>query len=62
VDDVISANVGSRPVYLVRRDEDLAALEGAWRLEVVPDPDGLPPLLRVVGPRAASEGPATIAP
>ena len=62
VDDVISANVGSRPVYLVRRDEDLAALEGAWRLEVVPDPDGLQPLLRVVGPRAASEGPATIAP
>jgi hypothetical protein len=62
VDDVIRANVGSRPVYLVRRDEDLAALEGGWLLDVVPDPGGLQPLLRVVGPRAAGGGPATIAP
>jgi hypothetical protein len=62
VDDVIRANVGSRPVYLVRRDEDLAALDGRWQLDVVPDPGGLQPLLRVVGPRAASGGPGTIAP
>jgi 4-amino-4-deoxy-L-arabinose transferase-like glycosyltransferase len=62
VDDVIRANVGSRPVYLVRRDEDLAALEGGWLLDVVPDPGGLQPLLRVVGPRAARGGPGTIAP
>jgi hypothetical protein len=62
VDDVIRANVGSRPVYLVRRDEDLAALEGGWLLDVVPDPGGLQPLLRVVGPRAAGGGPGTIAP
>ncbi len=62
VDHVIRANVGSRPVYLVRRDEDLAALEGDWQLDVVPDPGGLQPLLRVVGPRAASGGPGTIAP
>jgi hypothetical protein len=62
VDDVIRANVGSRPVYLVRRDEDLAALEGSWQLDVVPDPGGLQPLLRVVGSRAASGGPGRIAP
>jgi hypothetical protein len=62
VDDVIRANVGSRPVYLVRRDEDLAALEGGWLLDVVPDPGGLQPLLRVVGARAARGGPGTIAP
>jgi len=62
VDDVIRANVGSRPVYLVRRDEDLAALEGGWLLDVVPDPGGLQPLLRVVGPRAARGGPGTMAP
>jgi hypothetical protein len=29
---------------------------------VVPDPGGLQPLLRVVGPRAAGGGPGTIAP
>jgi hypothetical protein len=29
---------------------------------VVLDPDGTQPLLRVVGPRAASHGPGTMAP
>lgn len=62
VDDVIRANMARRPVYLVRRDEDLAALEGGWLLDVVPDPGGLQPLLRVVGPRSAGGGAGTIAP
>ncbi len=53
VDDVIRANLGRRPVYLVRRDEDLPALEASWQLEVVPDPGGLQPLFHVVGLRAA---------
>jgi hypothetical protein len=61
VDDVIRANLGRRPVYLVRRDEDLPALEGAWLLEVVPDPGGLQPLFRVVGLRAAGVVMGTIA-
>jgi hypothetical protein len=62
VDDVIRANVGSLPVYLVRRDEDVAALEGNWQLDVIPDPGGLQPLLRVVGPRTAGGGLGRIAP
>jgi len=62
VDDVIRANLGRRPVYLVRLDEDTIDLEQRWQVEVVPDPDGTQPLLRVVGPRAASHGPATMAP
>ena len=61
VDDVIRANLGRRPVYLVRRDEDLPALEATWQLEVVPDPGGLQPLFRVVGLRAAGVVMDTIA-
>ena len=51
VDDVIRSNVGSRPVYLVRQPADMSALEAAWILEIVPDPYGIQPLYRVVGPR-----------
>ncbi len=53
VDDVLRATVGSRPVYLVRYPSEIAALEASWVLEVVPDPLGLQPLYRVVGPRSA---------
>lgn len=62
VDDVIRANLGSRPIYLVRRTEDLPALEARWQLDVVADPDGLQPLLRVAGSRAVGRGPGTMAP
>jgi len=62
VDDVIRANLGTRPVYLVRLDADRPDLERRWQVEVVLDPDGMQPLLRVVGPRAASQGPGTMAP
>ena len=61
VDDVIRANLGRRPVYLVRRDEDLPALLAAWQVAVVPDPGGLQPMIRVVGLRAAGVAMGTIA-
>jgi len=62
VDDVIRANLGIRPVYLVRLDRDMPGLELRWQVEVLPDPNGTQPLLRVVGPRAADRGPGTMAP
>jgi hypothetical protein len=51
VDDVIRANVALRPVYLVRKSAEISALEAAWILEIIPDPRGIQPLYRVVGPR-----------
>jgi len=62
VDDVIRANLGRRPVYLVRLDRDASDLEGRWRVGVVPDPNGVQPLLRVLGPRASSLVPGTMPP
>jgi hypothetical protein len=62
VDDVIRADLGTRPVYLVRRGEDLPDLEQRWQVEPVLDPGGLQTLLRVVGPVAAVRLPATIGP
>jgi hypothetical protein len=62
VDDVIRANLGRGPVYIVRLDADRLDLERRWQVVVVLDPDGTQPLLRVVGPRAASHGPGTMAP
>lgn len=53
VDDVIRVNIGSRPVYLVRNPAEMAGLEATWVLQVVPDPAGVQPLYRVVGPRPA---------
>ena len=53
VDDVIRANLATRPVYLVRYPSEIADLEAAWQLEVLLDPFGLQPLYRVVGPRPA---------
>ena len=53
VDDVIRANVGVRPVFLVRHAAEIAVLEESWFLAVVPDPSGIQPLYRVIGPRPA---------
>jgi Protein O-mannosyl-transferase TMEM260-like len=53
VEDVIRANLGTRPVYLIREPSELAELEIAWELEVLSDPSGVQPLYRVVGPRSA---------
>lgn len=53
VEDVIRAALPSRPVYLVRQPAELAALEARWLIEAVPDPLGLQPLYRVIGPRPA---------
>jgi hypothetical protein len=54
VDDVIRANVGVRPVFLVRPPAEIEALEETWILEIVPDPSGIQPLYRVIGPRPAA--------
>ena len=62
VDDVIRANLGLRPVYLVRLPEDLPALEDRWLVEEVPDPAGTQPLLHVVGTLAASRTLGRMAP
>jgi hypothetical protein len=51
VDDVIRANVAVRPVFLVRHPAEINALEETWILEIVPDPGGIQPLYRVIGPR-----------
>jgi hypothetical protein len=60
VDDVIRANLATRPVYLVRYPSEIADLEAAWQLEVLLDPFGLQPLYSVVGPRpAAASAPRT---
>ena len=62
VDDVIRANLGVRPIYLVRLTRDVPELEQHWQVDVVADPVGTQPLLRVVGARAAARGPGTMAP
>ncbi len=54
VDDVIRANIGVRPVFLVRNLAEINALEETWVLEIVPDPSGIQPLYRVIGPRPAA--------
>jgi hypothetical protein len=53
VEDVIRAALPARPVYLVRQPAELAALEARWLIEAIPDPLGLQPLYRVLGPRPA---------
>jgi hypothetical protein len=60
VDDVIRANLATRPVYLVRTPAELATLKTSWILEELVDPVGLQPLYRVVGPRpgGGAGGPA----
>ena len=54
VDDVIRANLETRPVYLVRNPAELDALGTTWALETIPDPGGIQPLYRVLGPRPAA--------
>ena len=62
VDDVIRANLGKRPIYLVRLDPDTLDLEGRWQVDALLDPNGTQPLLRVVGPRPAGFVPTTMTP
>jgi hypothetical protein len=54
VEDVIRANLGVRPVFLVRQPAEIRALQETWILEIVPDPGGIQPLYRVIGPRPAA--------
>ena len=54
VEDVIRANFGSRPVYLVRLPAETVALGAAWVLEEIPDPLGLQSLYLVVGARSGA--------
>jgi Protein of unknown function (DUF2723) len=58
VEDVIRANVGRRPVYLVRLSDEIDDLRTRWQLEEVPDPGGIQSLFLVVGPAAAAGGAA----
>jgi hypothetical protein len=53
VTDVIDANLGQRPVYLVREPSELASLETRYRLEYL-DAPAYQPLVRVLGRREAS--------
>jgi hypothetical protein len=62
VDDTIRANLGSRSVYLVRREEDLPGLLARWQVREILDPGGMQSLLLVLGPRAAGPSPGTMAP
>ncbi len=66
VDDVIRANLGTRPVYLVRAPAELATLRASWVLEEIDDPSGQQALYRVIGPREGDTGaaarPATMTP
>jgi hypothetical protein len=55
IDDVIRANLASRPVYLIRYPNEISELEATWELELVSDPNGMQPLYRVVGPRAGAD-------
>ena len=56
LDDVIRANLGTRPVYLVRNPSEIAALETTWELEMIADPIGQQPIYRVVGARSSGRG------
>jgi hypothetical protein len=54
VEDVIRANLGARPVYLVRTPAEIDTLRAAWVLETIADPTGVQPIYRVSGPRPAT--------
>jgi hypothetical protein len=54
VEDVIRANLGARPVYLVRTPAEIDALRASWVLEPIADPTGIQPIYRVTGPRPAT--------
>ncbi len=55
VTDVIDANLGRRPVYVVRLPAELPAIEARYRLEYLPIP-GSQPVARVVGRRTTAVG------
>jgi hypothetical protein len=57
VDDVLRANLPTRPVYVVPDGSKMAVLEASWRFEVLVDPTGRQPLYRVLGPRTAGSAP-----
>jgi hypothetical protein len=48
VDDLIEANLGRRPVFVVRPDVELFDLARRWVLERWSDPAGIQPLWQVV--------------
>jgi hypothetical protein len=58
VDDVIRANLGRRPVYLVRLPADLDDLATRWKLQAVEDPNGIQSLYLVTGPVAGPGDPS----
>ncbi len=58
VGDVVEANLGRRPVFLVRESKDLPPLEARFILEAVAEPTGVQSLWRVVGLRATGASPA----
>jgi hypothetical protein len=49
VDDVIRANLPTRPVYLIRNPGEMQALAASWVIVSIPDPRGQQPLYRVLG-------------
>jgi hypothetical protein len=53
IDEVLRANVGRRPVYLVRYPSEIADIATRWEIEEVADPRGQQPIYRVIGPRPA---------
>jgi hypothetical protein len=53
VTDVIDANLGQRPVYLIRELTELPMLEARYRLEYLDTPS-YQPLVRVLGRREGS--------
>ena len=55
VNDVIDANLGRQPVYLIRPPAELAALAQRYRLEELAGPT-FQPLVRVLGPTGAGAG------
>jgi Protein O-mannosyl-transferase TMEM260-like len=51
VDDVIEANLGRRPVFVLRPDAEIVDLARRWVLERWSDPAGIQPLWQVVARR-----------
>lgn len=67
IDDVVRANLGRRPVFVIPDADNLPALLASWAVQPLEDPWGQQPLYRVAGPHAAgradgrSPGPAGLA-
>ena len=52
VEDLLAANVGRRPVFVLRPGSEIGDLAARWVLELWGDPAGLQPVWRVVARRA----------